>query len=128
MANPNKFEYRFTRDQSLPLQVSHGVWGGITPQGNIELNFFYESEDIPEKMERLVSEDGTILHEETTGDDSDIRHFTRCVNSRILVSYDTAVSICNWLCEQLDQMDRNQDVDPSGNQSAIIPTSSGCKQ
>ena len=61
-----KYILKFRRDPDLPLPLVHGVFGGVNPMGEIELNFFSESEDLPDRVERLVSNaDGAVLNEES---------------------------------------------------------------
>lgn len=100
-----KYKIRFQRDPKLPLHLAHGVWGGINQQAEIEMNFFSESEDLPDQVERLVMTDGTVVHEEVVGEDPDVRHMTRTVVARLVVSYETARSLVNWLDDQLDLLD-----------------------
>ena len=63
MATPLKYIMKFSRDPNLEIQPVHGVFGGVTPLGEIEMNFFTESEDLPECIERTISEAGTLINE-----------------------------------------------------------------
>ena len=36
---PKKIRYKYVMDDSVRMSTAHGVWGGINPQGEIELNF-----------------------------------------------------------------------------------------
>ena len=37
--HPAKIRYTYAVDAAARLQTAHGVWGGINPQGEIEMNF-----------------------------------------------------------------------------------------
>ena len=101
-----KYILKFRRDPDLPLPLVHGVFGGVNPMGEIELNFFSESEDLPDRVERLVSNaDGAVLNEEIISGDPEARHVTRTIVSRIVVTYATAQAIRTWLDEQIKVMD-----------------------
>ena len=45
--HPAKIRYKYQMDASARLQTAHGVWGGINPQGEIEMNFYHESDALP---------------------------------------------------------------------------------
>ncbi|MBQ1846097.1 MAG: hypothetical protein II132_09200 [Desulfovibrio sp.] len=101
-----KYILKFRRDPDLPLPLVHGVFGGVNPMGEIELNFFAESEDLPDRVERLVSNaDGAVLNEEIISGDPEARHVTRTIVSRIVVTYATAQAIRTWLDEQIKVME-----------------------
>ena len=101
-----KYILKFRRDPDLPLPLVHGVFGGVNPMGEIELNFFSESEDLPDRVERLVSNaDGAVLSEDVIASDPEARHVTRNIVSRIVVTYATAQAIKAWLDEQIKVME-----------------------
>ena len=101
-----KYILKFRRDPDLPLPLVHGVFGGVNPMGEIELNFFTESEDLPDRVERLVSNaDGAVLSEDVIASDPEARHVTRSIVSRIVVTYATAQAIRTWLDEQIKGME-----------------------
>ena len=43
-APPSKIRYKYEMASEARLQTAHGVWGGINPQGEIEMNFYHESD------------------------------------------------------------------------------------
>ena len=101
-----RYILKFRRDPDLPLPLVHGVFGGVNPMGEIELNFFSESEDLPDRVERLVSNaDGAVLSEDIVPGDAEARHVTRNVVSRVVVTYATAQAIKTWLEDQIKVMD-----------------------
>ena len=63
--HPAKIRYKYQMDENARLQTAHGVWGGINPQGEIEMNFYHESDALPAFSEQLVAPDGSIGHEMT---------------------------------------------------------------
>ena len=44
---PARIRYEYEQDPAARLQYAHGVWGGINPQGEIEINFYLESDKLP---------------------------------------------------------------------------------
>jgi hypothetical protein len=121
-----KYILKFRRDPDLPLPLVHGVFGGLNPMGEIELNFFAESEDLPDHVVRLVSNaDGAVLNEEIIPGDPEARHVTRTIVSRIVVTYATAQAIRTWLDEQLKVM---EDIAAGADIPFFGDASSGPKQ
>lgn len=37
---PSRIRYEYEQDPETRLQYTHGVWGGINPQGEIEISFY----------------------------------------------------------------------------------------
>lgn len=95
-AHPAKIRYNYQMTPEARLNTAHGVWGGINPQGEIEMNFYHESDALPLYSERLVAPDGSIGHE-ITPDDDDRREVTRHIHSRVLLNYHTARAVLEWL-------------------------------
>lgn len=67
--HPAKIRYTYAVDAAARLQTAHGVWGGINPQGEIEMNFYNESDTLPPYSEQLVAPDGSIGHEIIPGEE-----------------------------------------------------------
>lgn len=122
MATPLKYIMKFSRDPNLEIQPVHGVFGGVTPLGEIEMNFFTESEDLPECIEMTISEAGTLINEKIVYKDPTTHHLTRIIKNRMVVSYSTAQSIRDWLNDQLDLMD-SMNNDPMQSLLSDVTTS-----
>jgi len=93
-----RYEYKVKKDVSL--EYAHGVWGGVNPHGEIELNFYTESDTIPPFSERIVTPDGNLGHEMSPGEE-DVKQVTRSVTSRVIMNYATARAMYEWLDEKL---------------------------
>jgi len=122
MASNVKYIMKFTRDPNLEMQPVHGVFGGVTPLGEIEMNFFTESEDLPEYIERTVTETGALINEKIVYKDPATHHLTRTIKNRLIVSYSTAEAIRDWLNDQLDLMD-SMENDPMQSLFTDVTTS-----
>lgn len=101
---PHKVRYEYEQDAETRLNFAHGVWGGINPQGEIELNFYTESDKIPPYSERLVAADGSFGHE-IVPFDNDIRIITRRIHSRVLLNYHTARAVLEWLEDKVEALE-----------------------
>lgn len=102
---PHKVRYEYQQDAESRLNYAHGVWGGINPQGEIEINFYLESDKIPPYSERLVAPDGSFGHEIAPYDNGDMRVITRRIHSRVLLNYHTARAVLEWLEDKVEALE-----------------------
>ncbi len=107
-AHPAKIRYNYQMAPEARLHTAHGVWGGINPQGEIEMNFYHESDALPPYSERLVAPDGSIGHEITPEDDRQ-REVTRHIHSRVLLNYHTARAVLEWLEDRVAALEEEGD-------------------
>ena len=119
---PQKLRYEYKRDDDVRLNYAHGVWGGINPQGEIEINFYTESDAMPPYSERIIAEDGSFGHEIAPYDE-DIRTITRTIHNRLLLNYQTARSVLEWLEEKIEMLEMEEGAAP-----LILDDDSGVEQ
>lgn len=104
---PGKIRYEYQEDPALSMQYAHGVWGGINPQGEIEINFYTEQEKIPEISERYLKPDGSYGSEMTLAEE-DTRVVRRKIQAKVLVNQHTARALLNWLAEKLENLEAEE--------------------
>ena len=104
---PHRIRYEYEHDPKARLNYAHGVWGGINPQGEIEVNFYMESDKLPPYSERLVAPDGSFGHEMAPFDE-DVRVITRHVHTRVVLNYHTARSILEWLEDKVETLEMEE--------------------
>ena len=103
-AAPSRIRYRYEMAPEARLQTAHGVWGGINSQGEIEMNFYHESDALPASSEQILAPDGSLGHEIVSGND-DVRDITRHIHSRILLNYHTARAVLEWLEDRVNALE-----------------------
>lgn len=96
--------YEYEQSPDVSLQYAHGVWGGINPQGEIEMSFYTESDKIPARSERIVAPDGSFGHE-VLPPDHDSRAIVRNIHSKVLMNYHTAKALLEWLEEKVSLLE-----------------------
>lgn len=101
---PERIRYHYQSDPCATLKVAHGVWGGVNPHGEIEICFYHESDIPPETSEQALGPDGAIGPERACGDGSS-RNISRHIHTRILVNYNTARALLDWLEERVSELD-----------------------
>lgn len=103
-AFPDRIRYHYRSDPATPLQVAHGVWGGVNPHGEIEICFYHESDIPPRTSEQSIGADGAPGPELAAGGDGS-RHIARQIHTRILVNHNTAQALLEWLEERIAELD-----------------------
>lgn len=102
--NPLRIRYEYEQTPETRLQYAHGVWGGINPQGEIEMNFYTESDKLPPYSERLLAADGSF-GPETAPQDENVKMVMRTIHSKLVVNYHTARAVLEWLQEKVDMLE-----------------------
>ena len=98
---PMRIRYEYEQDPAAKVRYTHGVWGGINPQGEVELNFYTESDKLPAYSECILTPDGDLGHEIVPQDDK-LKIVTRQIHSRIILNVYTARAVLEWLEDKVD--------------------------
>lgn len=101
---PDSIRYIFSTEPNVRLRVAHGIWGGINPHGEIELNFYDESDAPPARTEQTIEADGTPGQERMTKQ-SGVREINRQIHTRILLNYNTARAVLSWLEDRVAELE-----------------------
>lgn len=101
---PVKIRYEYEKTPNCQIIYAHGVWGGINPHGEIELNLYSESDKLPATAERIINMDGSV-GPETTPEDQQTKTLVRTVHARVLVNHQTARAIIDWLQDKVQALD-----------------------
>ena len=108
---PSRIRYEYDIAPESRLQYCHGVWGGINPQGEIEVNFYMESDKLPAYTERLVAPDGSFGDESAPYSDEE-RVVVRHIHSRVAMNYQTARAILEWLEDKVHSLEMDEGEEP----------------
>jgi hypothetical protein len=98
--DPKKITYEYRHANDYRPEVVNGIWGGLSPRGLIEMNFFTEHKDLPIRTTHSLSEDGKLEGTAETRDPS-VDVLIRVFKQGIVVDLSTAESIYNWLGEKI---------------------------
>jgi hypothetical protein len=116
---PLRIRYEYEQTPETRMQYAHGVWGGINSQGEIELNFYTESDKLPPYSERIIAPDGSFGHEIVP--DGSTKIVTRCINTKLILSYHTARAVLEWLQDKVETLENEEE-------SMIIDDENGMHQ
>ena len=93
MKTPKKITIHFRRDEDYRLIPVNGVWGGVTPRGDIKAEFLHESQALPEAITHEVTAEGTLTKAKHTLASS----YQRTVLVGMVLTAEQAESIGRWL-------------------------------
>jgi hypothetical protein len=97
------FKYIFTYDYS-PVYVN-GAHGGISPRGELVMNFYLERQPLPNAISHEITAAGGI-GQETDVEPSDLgRSMVRQVTNGVVLNYQTARELHFWLGEKVKEME-----------------------
>lgn len=57
---PQEIETFFETSKDHKTFACNGAWGGLTPRGDILIDFFIEKQALPESVKNRVESDGTL--------------------------------------------------------------------
>ena len=104
---PLRIRYEYEQCPETRLEYAHGVWGGINSQGEVELNFYTESDKLPPFSEQIVAPDGSFGHE-TASYDEDLKVITRRIHTKLLLNYYTVKAVIEWLQDKADALETEE--------------------
>lgn len=99
-----KFKYVFAPDYNPTY--TNGAFGGVTPRGEIILNFYLERHGLPEAQIHEI-EKGKLSEEYELEPKDQASNMVRYVNSGIILSYESAKAIHFWLGKQIKKFESN---------------------
>jgi hypothetical protein len=106
-----KVEFVFTRSPDYRTIAANGVYGCITPRGDLHARLFVESAAAPEATHMVPEEDGTAGPETPVAPQKDeaVRAvYEREVQIGILMSPAAARLIGNWLLQRYEEWERHR--------------------
>jgi len=98
--NVLNFKYKFSEDYN-PHYVN-GAYGGISPTGEIVVNFYFERTPVPYE-EKVQTEDGETVEVKPKNHEENMIRF---VPTGVVMNLESAKSIHDWLGEHIEFLER----------------------
>ena len=98
-----KFKYIFTYDYN-PV-YTNGAHGGVTPRGELVVNFYQERPPIPNAVTNDLNPNGTIGGEVAVEPEDLSRSLVRFVSNGVVMNCQTARELHAWLGEKVREME-----------------------
>jgi len=104
-SNSKNVEFIYTKAPGYKTHYANGVHGGITPRGDIKMDFFIETPLFPEKVINSVTPEG--LGPEIDREPSqENAGFERESQTGIMVSPQQAKSIAYWILQHIEKLEQ----------------------
>lgn len=97
------FKYIFTYDYN-PLYVN-GAHGGVSPRGELVVNFYLERPPLPNEITHEINPNGTIGAETAVEPDDFAQSLVRFVPTGVVLNHQTARDFHHWLGEKIREME-----------------------
>jgi len=98
-----KFKYIFDYGYN-PIYVN-GAHGGVSPRGELIINFYLERMALPESITHEINPNGTIGREVAAEPDDLAQSMVRFIKSGVVMNYQNARELHLWLGERIREME-----------------------
>jgi len=98
---PKEIRFFFEYDKDYRIIATNGVWGGTTPAGDIQLDFFVQKIGVPESILNRVTEDGRLGDEISRQPE---KRVVRRLQVGVLMSVEDAEHLASFLTDKISQM------------------------
>jgi hypothetical protein len=98
-----KFKYVFADDYN-PVYVN-GAHGGVSPRGELLMNFYLERMALPRSVTHEINPAGTI-GDEVAAEPGDLKNsMVRFIGTGVVLNYQSAKDLHLWLGERVKEME-----------------------
>ena len=98
-----KFKYVFSYNYN-PVYVN-GAHGGVSPRGELVVNFYLERTPLPNAITHEINPNGTIGNVVAEEPEDLKNSVVRVVENGVVLNYESARNIHLWLGERLKEME-----------------------
>ena len=98
-----KFKYIFNYGYN-PVYVN-GAHGGVSPRGELVMNFYLERMALPESLTHEINPNGTIGGEVTSEPEDLKNSMVRFIETGVVMNYNGAKDLLLWLGERVKEME-----------------------
>lgn len=108
--DPDKFiSFHYVKGPSFQTNYANGIYGGITPSGMIDVNFYLERGPIPRIIQFALNEEEGLLQESfREGKEGWIRE----TNVGVLLDVQTSKNLIDWLTDRIAEIEGRSDQSP----------------
>jgi len=98
-----KFKYIFNYGYN-PVYVN-GAHGGVSPRGELVMNFYLERMALPESITHEINPNGTIGNE-VSAEPEDLKNsLVRFIEAGVVMNYQNAKELLLWLGDRVKEME-----------------------
>lgn len=92
-----QIKFLFEFDPGYRVVGANGIWAGITPRGDLRLDFFVESQRVPDEVAHLITKEGKLGPELRRSGASTGATVVRRMQVGVLLSLEQADSIADFI-------------------------------
>lgn len=97
-------EFHYLKSNAFRVLHVDGVYGGISPDGKINLSVYNQRRPIPKKITHEL--EGNILGDEITEKRESKQGVIRELEANLVMDATTAIALRDWLNEKIDQAEK----------------------
>jgi hypothetical protein len=102
-----KVRFEFIKPENYKPEYVNGVYGGMTPRGDLLCHFFYEYSDVPKEEVVPLDKDGKIILDEITRiprkkTSPDENIINRYIKVGLIIPAHQVNSIANWMIDKIE--------------------------
>jgi hypothetical protein len=112
--NDKQIDIIYEYDANYRLVATNGIYGGITPRGDLKADFFVEFFAVPKSTQLKVTEEGKGEEQPIHLSES---YIARKIQIGILVPPDQIESFGKWFLQKADDLNRRRGKDQHASQS-----------
>lgn len=104
--NPNEFQFKFVKTEDFKTTPVNGVWGGITVGGNLNMNFYIDTVEMPKQVVHSVVHGKISQHPKIPIPTSNVA--IREVPFGVTLDITTARQVAEWINRHIDHFEKTQ--------------------
>jgi len=101
--SPKKVRIDYIEPAELKSHYAHGVFGGISPHGELVLKFYQDGLKTPRAADITVDDKGRSIKEEQLYEETGSK-IERKILVEIILNPDTALSIAGWIQNKVKEL------------------------
>ncbi len=105
MAKNPQIKFKYIFDYGYNPVYANGAHGGVSPRGELVMNFYLERVALPESITHEINPNGTI-GQEVDAEPADLaQSLVRVIKSGVVMNYQNARELHYWLGERLKELE-----------------------
>lgn len=106
MSNKNpEVTFKYIFNYAYNPVYANGAHGGLTPRGELVLNFYLERPPLPQEVSHEINPNGTIGNV-TNEEPADLKSsMVRYIENGVVLNYESARNLHYWIGEHLKEME-----------------------
>lgn len=105
MSKKPEIAFKYIYNYSYNPVYVNGAHGGISPRGELVMNFYLERPPLPEEIRHEITQNGIIGEVTAEKPENLSNSMVRFIDSGVVLNYESARNIHHWIGECLKQME-----------------------